>query len=496
MQRASIKYHQRVANCFRPTPQIHPNSALNILPGLLSFPNYKALMKLHKIPSAARFIVAARTVVTTPAAILLCKFTKAVDPFLVSLLKENFAQVPDFPWHTHSTILKNSANMVQVVTAINHRGLVDTVSFQAGDVARLYTNIPLAALKIRLKALYKRLFDSRGAALKVFLNRRRQGTTGIWLPSSEVPPRGDAREGGARYIDKFRIFTFEDVCELIDFVVDNNYVSFGQRLYRQILGISMGGNASVYIANHYLFSYELEFYERLVNDIVAYPIPNTSTGPTRLNDLPLEESSQRQTRSGGLIGHRGAVARFLLEQFLYIFRYIDDISSVNNPYLAKLLYTNNIFYGFMGIYPPELCITLTDPTPSLNYLDITISSINSDNKTPLHTSYYNKFSEQAFRHLSVIRFTHASSNISSRIKRNLLTGAFHRYRYNLSNQFSFIDSVAAAFVALVRSGYSEAALNTQVYRLCRDYDGLFGYGYSYLAGRILVKARFLMENSS
>ena len=136
-------------------------SALNILPGLLSFPNYKALMKLHKIPSAARFIVAARNVVTTPAAILLCKFTKAVDPFLVSLLKENFAKVPDFPWHTHSTILKNSANMVQVVTAINHRGLVDTVSFQAGDVARLYTNIPLAALKIRLKALYKRLFDSR-----------------------------------------------------------------------------------------------------------------------------------------------------------------------------------------------------------------------------------------------------------------------------------------------------------------------------------------------
>ena len=38
-------------------------------------------------------------------------------------------------------------------------------------------------------------------------------------------------------------------------------------------------------------------------------------------------------------------------------------------------------------------------------------------------------------------------------------------------------------------------ITTQIYRLCQDYDGLFGYSFHYLAGRILDKARSLMENS-
>ena len=462
-------------------------SAMNIPPGSLSFPNYTLLIKLHKTPAAPRFIVAARNVVTTPAAVLLCKILKALDPFLVSLMKVEFDKIPGFSWHGSSPVLKNTADMVKMMENANRFLDNQVVSFQSADVARLYTNIPLDSLKATLKTLYNKLFDALGEGLKVFLQRKKT-CAGVWLGSAGFPPP-DAREGGTNSLTRYRIFTFNDVSALIDFVVDNNYVSFGGNLYRQILGIAMGGNASVYLANHYLFSYELAFFKQLIDCVVSSP-PSSPPAPP-IESLPLYEPPNFSV----LINHHD-IAICLLKAFLHLTRYIDDISSLNNPYFSNLLYTDQSFYNFHGLYPRQLELTLTSPSPSLNYLDITISSMNSDNKTPLHSSFYNKFSEPAFRSLSIIRFTHASSNISKHIKRNLLTGVFHRYRSNLTNPRSFIHSMAVTFVNLQRSGYSSYELRSFLTRLCRNYPGSYNIQHQALSRRILLRAKRLMENSS
>jgi len=99
-----------------------------------------------------------------------------------------------------------------------------------------------------------------------------------------------------------------------------------------------------------------------------------------------------------------------------------ESESMNNNYLDKLLYTNQHFFGLHGIYPPELLITLSTKEPTSDYLDITMSSRDDNGRSPLKTTFYNKFSKPEFAGLALIRYTHNSSNLAKRIKNNIFTG--------------------------------------------------------------------------
>jgi hypothetical protein len=55
----------------------------------------------------------------------------------------------------------------------------------------------------------------------------------------------------------WRIFTWDQCEALLAFVLDSSCVEFGGKIYHQRIGIPMGGNASVFFANHFLFAYEL-----------------------------------------------------------------------------------------------------------------------------------------------------------------------------------------------------------------------------------------------
>jgi hypothetical protein len=50
----------------------------------------------------------------------------------------------------------------------------------------------------------------------------------------------------------------------LDFLLDNLFFCFGQGVYRQCIGIPMGTNGAVYLANFYLFTYEFDFIKRLL----------------------------------------------------------------------------------------------------------------------------------------------------------------------------------------------------------------------------------------
>lgn len=194
---------------------------------------------------------------------------------------------------------------------------------------------------------------------------------------------------------------------------------------------------------------------------------------------------------------RGAVARFLLQTFIWLFRYIDDIGSLNNPYLEQLLYTNRSYFGFEGIYPPVLDITLTPHSSSLKYLDIEIGSRYQNNKTPLHSTFYNnKFSEPAFAHLPIIRYPHTTSNLSSHCKRNILPSRFIALSQNLTSRSSFIAAMAAVIVGLHDRGYSFGKLKRSLCGICYKQNGLYGLSSQSLKHRILFQARLSMENSS
>ena len=53
---------------------------------------------------------------------------------------------------------------------------------------------------------------------------------------------------------------------MLEFLIDNIFVSFGGTLFQQVVGIPMGTNCAPLLADLFLYSYESEFLQKLVKD--------------------------------------------------------------------------------------------------------------------------------------------------------------------------------------------------------------------------------------
>ena len=56
------------------------------------------------------------------------------------------------------------------------------------------------------------------------------------------------------------------MCEALTFLLSNIYIRFGFKLYRQIVGISMGTECALLVADLFLFCYEGDFMLSLSED--------------------------------------------------------------------------------------------------------------------------------------------------------------------------------------------------------------------------------------
>ena len=90
---------------------------------------------------------------------------------------------------------------------------------------------------------------------------------------------------------------------MLEFLIDNIFVSFGGKLFQQVVGIPMGTNCAPLLADLFVYSYE--FLQKLVKD-----------------------KKMHEARA-----------------FNFTYRYTDDVLSINNSRFAEFLPL---------IYPPEL----------------------------------------------------------------------------------------------------------------------------------------------
>ena len=118
------------------------------------------------------------------------------------------------------------------------------------------------------------------------------------------------------------------MCEALIYLLDNIYIRFGTKLYRQIVGIPMGTNCAPLVADLFLFCYERDFM-------------------TSLSDVKQAE---------------------IVEAFKCTSRYLDDLLNIDNPY----------FEGMVSrINPPEMQLNkliLLIPKPHFWILHLSISN--------------------------------------------------------------------------------------------------------------------------
>ena len=145
-------------------------------------------------------------------------------------------------------------------------------------------------------------------------------------------------------------YTANDICKMIEFLVDNIYVRFGGQLFRQMVGIPMGTNCAPLLADLFLYSYENEFLDKLIKE-----------------------------------GKRKLARRFNLS-----YCYIDDLISFNNKRFREFTISET-----------------TESTSVPSYLDLLFTRDRSNNIT---TKLYNKRDAFGFH---IVNFPFMSSKIPS-----------------------------------------------------------------------------------
>ena len=58
---------------------------------------------------------------------------------------------------------------------------------------------------------------------------------------------------------RYKLWSCQKVCDALHYLLDNIFIRFGSKLYRQIVGIPMVANCAPLVADLFLFCYERDF---------------------------------------------------------------------------------------------------------------------------------------------------------------------------------------------------------------------------------------------
>ena len=83
----------------------------------------------------------------------------------------------------------------------------------------------------------------------------------------------------------YHLWSCQNECDALSFLLDNIYIRFGAKLYRQIVGIPMGTNCAPLVADLFLFCYERDFMKYLSSDNQADVIKAFNPTSRYLDDL-------------------------------------------------------------------------------------------------------------------------------------------------------------------------------------------------------------------
>ena len=133
-------------------------------------------------------------------------------------------------------VYKNSGEVLGKLKSIRFRA----TSLSTYDFPTLYTTLPHNL--IREKLAFKKIVKNKGTLylMKAFF--------------TSTDHRG------------YKRWSCQIVCDALSYPLNNIYVRFGHKLYRQLLSIPMGTNCAPLVADLFLFCYERDFVTSLSDD--------------------------------------------------------------------------------------------------------------------------------------------------------------------------------------------------------------------------------------
>ena len=159
--------------------------------------------------------------------------------------------------------IKNSSEVLSKLKDIGYQA----TSLSTYYFSTLYTTLPHNLIKEKLLDLIERDFYKKEDMLYLACNDKKAFYTSK-----------DHYKG-------YQLWSCQNVCDALSFLLDNIYIRFGTKLYRQIVGIPMGTNCAPLVADLLLFCYERDFMKGLSSDNQAYVIKAFNSTSRYLDDL-------------------------------------------------------------------------------------------------------------------------------------------------------------------------------------------------------------------
>ena len=97
--------------------------------------------------------------------------------------------------------------------------------------------------------------------------------------------------------ERYKLWSCQKICDAFHYLLDNIFIRFGSKLYRQIVRIPMGTFCAPLVADLFLFCYERDYM------------------------LSLSDNNQTD----------------IIEAFKSTSRYLDDLLNINNPYFERMV---------------------------------------------------------------------------------------------------------------------------------------------------------------
>ena len=341
----------------------------------IDLPKLYWIPKLHNNPYMQRYIAGSAKCSTKPLSQILTRILTAVKEGLQKYCGTACDTAYARSGVNQMWILKNSKELLENLKA---QSLHSVNSIKSFDFSTLYTTIPHDKLKSKLKAIINQCFFHQND------NRQFQYVViGYFIRDHSDAPQK---------------YSEADVIKMLEYLIDNIFVEFGGRIFQQTIGIPMGSNCAPLLADLFLYSYEAEFVQSLLQ-----------AGKTHL-----------------------------AQQFNFTYRYIDEVLSLKNTNFAEYL---------EFIYPRELEIKETTETSPSSYLDCYLYIDNGK----LTTRLYDKRDDFNF---PIVNFPFLSSNIPSASAYGVYVSQLIRYARTIFKLSGLHGAWESAHSKVVEPGVS------------------------------------------
>jgi len=326
-----------------------------------------------------------------------------------------------------SCILNDSTGVVDVIKQLNlSRSEVDKASpllLQSFDFSTLYTKIDL--MEAYMKVLINKVFYQM-LKLHCFKFLLVQKTA---LNCRFLCLKNKEEINLFEILHSFKVVEASDLIFWLDFLLDNLFLCFGRQCaYRQCIGIPMGTNCAVYLANFYLFSYEFDFLELLL----------------KYNTCPV-------------VLHRLSLVR----------RFVDDLFVPDFPDLENFMYLDQYFFGGSTYPKSSRKLNCTSKGFSCNFLNLAVKQ----SPQGISCDIFDKCSQPE---IEMIHMPHVHSNIPITAKLGVINSQFCRFLRLCSCKEFFVSQMVSLIVLLKNKGYPLKILLNRTRGLLNIEKFLFG----------------------